>query len=100
MEPDFKSCDIALEVSRSQGADEAEVCHERGMGLDIKAFGGHVEKFSYSESAGLGIRVFVGGRPGRAYTSDLSAEAIEKAARSAVDRSEEHTSELQSRFDL
>jgi PmbA protein len=85
MEPGFEPCDIALEVSRSQGADEAEAYHERELGLEIKAFGGHVEKFSYSESAGVGIRVFVGGRPGRAYTSDLSAEAIGEAARSAVE---------------
>ncbi|MBK5092279.1 MAG: TldD/PmbA family protein, partial [Actinobacteria bacterium] len=67
------------------GADEAEAYYERELGLDIKAFGGHVERFSYSESAGLGIRVFDGGRPGRAYTSDLSAEAIEEAVRSAVE---------------
>ena len=88
MEPDFKSCDIALEASGSRGADEAEAYNERELGLDIKVFGGHVERFAYSESAGLGIRVFVGGRPGRAYTSDLSAEAIEDAARSAVESAE------------
>jgi hypothetical protein len=83
LEPDFKPCGIALEASRSRGADEAEAYFEREIGLDIKAFGGHVERFSYSESAGLGVRVFVNGRPGRAYPFDLSAEAIGEAGGSA-----------------
>ena len=85
METDFLPCDTALEMARSRGADEAEAYFERELGLDIKAFGGHVEKFSYSESAGLGIRVFVDGRPGRAYTSDLSTAAVGEAVKSAVE---------------
>jgi len=83
MAPDLKPCDTTLEVAGSRGADEAEAYYERELGLDIKAFGGSRREVLVSESVGLGIRVFVNGRPGRAYTSDLSAETIEEAGGSA-----------------
>ena len=44
-----------------------------------------MEQFSYSETAGLGIRVFIGRRTGSSYTSDLSSSSVGEAVASAME---------------
>jgi PmbA protein len=88
MQPDFRPHDLAIETARSRGATEAEACLERELGLTVKVFGGKVERFSYSETRGIGLRVYLGDRQGRAYTSDLDPAAIEEAVSSALDSAE------------
>jgi PmbA protein len=83
--PDFDSLDKALERARSRGASEVEAYLERDVGLSVRVFGGKVEKFSFSESRGIGLRVYLEGSQGRAYTSDLSESAIEGAVSSAIE---------------
>lgn len=82
---DFDPLDRAIEKSLEGGADEAEAFFERKKGISIKVFDLGVEKFGYSESLGMGLRVFAEGRPGRSYTSDLSGDSIDEAVSSAID---------------
>jgi len=84
MKVDFEPLDAAIEMSLAGGADAAEVFFERELGLTVKVFKEHVEKFSSSDARGIGLRVYVGDRPGRAYTSDLSRQSIEGAVESAL----------------
>jgi PmbA protein len=84
MELDFALLEKALDLAAGAGATDAETMYERSLGLSVKVFNEHIEKFTYSESAGLGLRVIAGGRLGRAYTTDLSEDAIATAAGSAV----------------
>jgi len=85
MDINITSGQAALERAAASGADEAEAFLEHGAGLTIKVFGGKVEQFSYSETAGLGIRVFIGRRTGRSYTSDLSSSSVGEAVASAME---------------
>lgn len=84
MKPDFEPLDKAIEKASSSGATEAEAYLERELGLTVKVFDGKVERFSYSETRGIGLRVYLGDRQGRAYTSDLGRVAIEETAGSAL----------------
>lgn len=85
MEPDITAGERALERAGAMGADEAEAFIEQGAGLTIKVFDQKVEQFSYSETVGLGIRVFAGKRTGRSYTSDLTESGISQAVTTAVE---------------
>ncbi len=84
MRPDFETLDLALHKASSGGATEAEAYLERELGLTIKVFDGLVERFSYAETRGIGLRLYVGDRQGRAYTSDLSPVAIEETVAAAL----------------
>lgn len=85
VQPDFDPLDKAIERARSKGATDAEAYLEREVGLSVRVFGGKVEKFSFSEARGIGLRVYLEGGQGRAYTSDLSETAIDEAVTSAID---------------
>ncbi len=84
MQPDFEPLDLAVEKAGARGATEAEAYLERELGLTVKVFGGNVERFAYAETRGIGLRLYLGDRQGRAYTSDLSPEAIDEAVSSAL----------------
>jgi len=84
MRPDFEPLDTAIEKALSRGATDAEAYLERGLGLTVKVFGGKVERFSYAETRGIGLRVYMGDRQGRAYTSDLDAAAVDETVGAAL----------------
>ncbi|MHB8896681.1 MAG: TldD/PmbA family protein [Candidatus Geothermincolia bacterium] len=85
MRPDFEPLERALESAAALGATDAEAYLERDVGLSIRTLNEKVEKFSLAESRGIGLRVYLGDSQGRAYTSDLSADAIEAAVSSAIE---------------
>lgn len=76
--------DLALDTALSRGATEAEAYLESAVGLTVKVFDGSVERFSYTETRGIGLRLYIGERQGRAYTSDLSGEAVGRAVGAAL----------------
>jgi PmbA protein len=84
-QPDFGPLDKALNRAASLGATDAEACVESEVGLSVRVFDAKVEKFSFSESRGIGLRVYLDSRQGRSYTSDLSEEAIDEAVAAALD---------------
>ena len=65
-------------VSRAQaaGADAADAVYAADMSLDVSVRLGALEDVGRSESAELGLRVFVGRRSASVSTSDLSQDSI------------------------
>jgi len=79
-----EALDHALAVARAQGAQQADAIYAEDESLSVEVFEGSVKNLERSDSAGLGIRVFVDGRPGYSFTERLSLDAIERASRDAV----------------
>lgn len=85
MKPDYNPVERSIEIATARGASSAEAYQERDLGLSIKVFGGQVEAYSYEESRGIGLRLFLGDRVGRAYSSDLSDPALSDAVDAALE---------------
>jgi len=74
----------ALEAARAHGAQQADALYGEDESLSLDVFEGKVKNLERSDSAGLGLRVLVDGRPGYSFTERLSPDAIDRAARDAV----------------
>lgn len=74
----------ALATARAHGAQQADALYGEDESLSLDVFEGQVKNLERSDSAGLGLRVLVDGRPGYSFTERLSVEAIDRAARDAV----------------
>ncbi len=73
-------CDIAqlaVEIAKRAGADDAEVLVRDGSELTAKVRLGQPELVQEAGSRALGLRVIKGGRRAVTYTSDLRREALE-----------------------
>jgi len=73
-------CDIAqlaVELAKKAGADDAEVLVRDGSELTAKIRLGEPELVQEAGSRGLGLRVLKGGKRAVTYTSDLRREALE-----------------------
>jgi len=64
--------------------DQWEVFAARGVENDIDVFNGKIETLSFSDSTGIGIRVFKDHSIGYAYTAVLERKAIEDTIKKAV----------------
>lgn len=82
-----RALELVLEASRRAGASQADALYAEDESLSVEAFEGRLKTLERSDSAGLGIRVLVDGRPGYSFTEKLTPEAVERAARDAVDLS-------------
>ena len=76
-----------LSTAAAAGATQADALYAEDESLSVDVFEGRVKNLERSDSAGVGIRVLVDGRPGYSFTERLSLEAIDRAARDAVDLS-------------
>ena len=78
LNPDHARERAADIVSRAKaaGADAADAVYAADMSLDIAVRLGALEDVGRSESADLGLRVFVGQRSASVSTSDLSPDAL------------------------
>jgi PmbA protein len=74
-----------LSFAKSLGATQADAIYGDDDSLSVEVFEAKVKSIETSRSAGLGLRVFVDGRPGYSFTERLTREAIERCARDAVD---------------
>jgi PmbA protein len=68
---------LAVELAKKAGADDAEVLVRDGSELTAKVRLGEPELVQEASSRGLGLRVLKGGRRAVTYTSDLRREALE-----------------------
>jgi PmbA protein len=68
---------LAVELARKAGADDAEVLVRDGSELTAKVRLGEPELVQEAGSRALGLRVLKGGRRAVTYTSDLRREALE-----------------------
>jgi len=65
-------------------ADQWEVFAARSIENDIDIFGQKIETLSFSDSTGIGIRIFKDNSIGYAYTAVLEDNAIEDAIKKAI----------------
>ncbi|BDC51466.1 microcin-processing peptidase [Bryobacterales bacterium F-183] len=75
----------AVQKALELGADDAEVTLSQGSQFSVSLRMGEIEKLKQSGSSGAGIRVLRGKRTGSGYTSDLTADGIEKMVVSAIE---------------
>ncbi len=67
------------------GAGEAEACLENVKNFDVNVRKGEIETLQKSVSRGLGLRIFIQKQLGFAYTSDLSAAAVDDTIKKAIE---------------
>ena len=82
-----KICSETAAKIPSGGADQWEVYAARSLENEIDIFNGGIETLSFSDSTGIGIRVFKGGSIGYAYTAVLEEDAIGETIKKALDNS-------------
>jgi len=69
----------------AKAGEELEVYVSRGVETDVRAYEGAVESLSSAASAGVGIRVVVGGRQGFAYAGTLDESVVAQTLAEARD---------------
>ena len=75
---------LLLGEARAAGAQEADAIWDESESLSLEVFEGKVKNLERSDSAGLGVRVLVDGKPGYSFTEKLSPQAVRRCARDAV----------------
>jgi PmbA protein len=75
----------ALAAAADAGAHDAEAWAEESTSRQIRAYEGRVESLSDAGARGIGLRVFVDGRSGYAYGTDLSDAGVTALAATAVE---------------
>jgi PmbA protein len=75
---------ILLQEARAAGAQEADAIWEESESLSLDVFESKVQNLERSDSAGLGLRVLVDGKPGYSFTERLASDAVRRCARDAV----------------
>jgi PmbA protein len=73
----------AVEAARAAGAGDAEAWAEERQGLEVRVYDGAVESLTDAGGRGIGLRVFVDGRSGYAYGTDLSSDGLRALAAAA-----------------
>ena len=76
------------DVAKSQGAEQFDIVGGISESNEISVFEGEVQNVEFSNSQGIGIRLFKNGRPGYAYTEKLSADALEQTVKDAINHTE------------
>jgi TldD protein len=79
-----KLADVALNAARAKGATYADIRIGRYLNQFVVTREDKVQNIVDTESYGAGVRVLAGGSWGFAATSDMSPDAIAKAAETAV----------------
>lgn len=74
-----------VELARRKGAHEAECTVAEGSEFSVNVRMREIETLKEAGSCAAGVRVLIGGRVGSSYTSDLTAEGLERMVTSAVD---------------
>ena len=77
-------CSSAASMLSRKAVDEFEIYGLSSVSNSIEIFNLNVENLSFSDTRGLGFRVFKNGRIGYAYTSNLEELEIEKCIEKAV----------------
>src|SRR4029079_3692951 len=76
---------LAVELAKKAGADDAEVLVRDGSEPNAKVRLGEAELVQEAGSRALGLRVLRGGRRAVTYTSDLRREALEALCKETVE---------------
>ncbi|CAA9219199.1 MAG: hypothetical protein AVDCRST_MAG50-553 [uncultured Acidimicrobiales bacterium] len=76
---------VELAAAEAEGGEAAEVFASRGRRESVRAFRGEVESFTSADTAGVGIRVILGGRQGFAWAGSLDEAIIRETLAEARD---------------
>jgi PmbA protein len=75
----------AVERAVAAGAGDAEAYTSEAENREVRVHGGEVESLTAATQRGLGLRVWIGGRVGYGFGTDLSSPGIEAIAARAVE---------------
>ena len=75
----------AVQRAVAAGAGDAEAYATEAENREVRVHGGKVESLTAATQRGLGLRVWIGGRVGYGFGTDLSAEGLEAIAARAVE---------------
>jgi PmbA protein len=75
----------ALERAEAAGAGEAEAFVTESERREVRVHGGEVESLTAASQRGLGLRVWIGGRVGYGFGTDLSAAGLGSIAAGATE---------------
>lgn len=75
--------DAALKIN-GNAVDEFEIYAVSSVQNEIKIFNGMVESLSFSDSSGIGVRVFKHGSVGYAYTAILDGDKVQQCIEKAI----------------
>lgn len=75
----------AVERAVAAGAGDAEAYVSEAENREVRVHGGGVESLTAATQRGLGLRVWIGGRVGYGFGTDLSSTGIEAIAARAVE---------------
>lgn len=73
-----------VEKALKMGADSAEVFLETGRNLSVNILNKEIETIEESTSAGIGVRVIVGGALGFSYSNNFDSKALEDMIACAI----------------
>ncbi|MCB1172582.1 MAG: TldD/PmbA family protein [Leptospiraceae bacterium] len=71
-----EACEFVAQAARARGCEQFEVLGTRQLDQELSVYQSRLNKSSYAESQALGMRVFVDGRPGYAWSARLGSEAL------------------------
>jgi PmbA protein len=80
--------ELAQEIinrARAAGASDAECTIAAGEEFSVNVRMRQIENLKEAGSRGAGLRILIGRKTGSSYTSDLSAEGIERLVKSAIE---------------
>lgn len=75
----------AVEAAIAAGAGDAEAYVSETENREVRVHAGEVESLTAATQRGLGVRVWIGGRVGYGFGTDLSAEGLAAVAARAVE---------------
>jgi PmbA protein len=75
----------AVELAVAAGAGDAEAFASEAENREVRVHGGAVESLTAATQRGLGLRVWIGGRAGYGFGTDLSAQGVAAIAAGAVE---------------
>ena len=77
-------CKDAAALINKKSIDEYEIYAVNSIQNEIEIFNSNVDKLSFSDSTGIGIRVFRNGSIGYSYTAILESDSIEDCIEKAI----------------
>jgi PmbA protein len=75
----------AVDAALAAGANDAEAWVEESVTRQIRVYEGSVESLTDAGSRGIGLRVFIDGRSGYAYGTDLGNRGVKELAAAATE---------------
>jgi PmbA protein len=75
---------LAVDAALSDGAGDAEAYAQRQTGREVRVHDGEVESLTAATERGVGVRVWIGGRAGYAYGTELNEQSLRDLSARAV----------------